>query len=162
MKKLIAFALILCLCFTMLCACKNEDGQNNAAEDPTNEAAEGTTFDASTTENYYQDLTAPEVVEGQVTYKVYQAWWTEEEELVIQMYIINGMGAPIYDLFIEDYAVYTEEGQIAQFNMGPLDIDPVPAGEYVLTTFYFGYGVDLPNAELATLSVDCIIDFIYD
>ena len=77
------------------------------------------------------------------------------------MYIINGMSDPISDLFIENYYAYTEEGQIAQIAIGPLGMDPIPAGEYVLETFYFGYGVDLPDADLSTLSIDCVIDFIY-
>lgn len=162
MKKLIAIALVLSLCFA-LCACKNGDSKNggNNEGNSDNATVEETTIDITTLVNYYQDLTAPEVVEGQVTYKLYQGWW-EEGELVVQMYIINGMSAPIYDLFIEEYSAYTEEGQIGQIAIGPLGLDPIPAGEYVLETFYFGYGVDLPDADLSTLSIDCLIDFIYD
>lgn len=162
MKKTLAFLLVLSLCFTLLCACKKESGKSGNSDDSTTGAVEETTVDVTTMDNYYQDLTPPEVVSGQVTHKVYQAWWNEEGELTIQMYIINGMDTPIYELFIEEYCVYTEEGQIAQINMGPLGMDPIPAGEYVLETFYFGYGVDLPDADLSTLSVDCTIDFYYD
>lgn len=159
MKKFLAIALVIALCFTALCACKSKD--ENGSDNEADGATEETTIDITATGNYYQDLTAPEVVEGQVTYKVYQAWW-EEDELIVQMYIINGMSAPIYDLFIENCAAYTEEGQIAQVSIGPLGMDPIPAGEYVLETFYFGYGVDLPDADLSTFSIDCVIDFIYD
>lgn len=161
MKKFIAITLVLSLCFALLCACKKDDSKNSgSAEEATTGAVEETTIDITTLGNYYQDLTAPEVVAGQVTYKVYQAWW-EEDELVVQMYIINGMDAPIEELFIEDYAAYTEEGQIAQITVGPLGLDPIPAGEYVLETFYFGIGVDLPDADLSTLSIECVIDFYY-
>lgn len=160
MKKLLVLLLVLSLTVTLLCSCKKADAEKGAAEEKSAAATQETTIDITTLGNYYQDLSAPEVTEGNVTYQPYQAWW-EDGELVMQMYIINGMSDPIYDLFIEDLYAYTEEGQIAQISVGPLEMEPIPAGEYVLETFYFGYGVDLPDAELASLSIECVIDFIY-
>ena len=162
MKKLLALLLVFAMCLTLLCACKTKDSkkESDSTEENENQATEETTIDVTTLVNYYQDLTAPEVTEGNVTYKVYQAWW-QEDMLVAQIYIINGMSAPIYDLFIEEMCVYNEEGQIAQSSIGPLELDPIPAGEYILETFYFGYGVDLPDAELSSLSIDFAIDFLY-
>lgn len=161
MKKLIAMLLVFSLCFTVLCACKKDGAQDGGAAENNSTAAEETTIDITTLENYYQDLTPPEVVDGAVTHKLYQAWW-DEGELIIQLYIINGMDAPIYDLFIEEMFVYNEEGQIAQAALGPLGIDPIEPKEAFLETFYFGHSVDLPDAELSSLSIDCVIDFIYD
>ena len=161
MKKTLALLLVLSLTVTLLCSCKKADEEKGTDENnSTTSATQETTIDITTLGNYYQDLTPPEITEGNVTHKLYQAWW-EDSELVVQMYIINGMNDPIYDLFIEDLYAYTEEGQIAQISVGPLELEPIPAGEYYLETFYFGYGVDLPDAELATLSIECVIDFIY-
>lgn len=160
MKKLLAILLILSLAATMLCSCKKEEAQKGGSKEDASATTQDTTVDVDSLVNKYQNLDEPQVIEGTVTHQVYRAWW-EGSELVMQIYIINGMADPIYDLFIEDMSVYNEEGLFARASIGPLGMDPIPAGEYVLETFRFGCGVDLPDADLTTLSIKCTIDFTY-
>ncbi len=162
MRKLLAILLILSLAVTMLCSCKKGDAhqKGGTAGNASTTTPQETTVDVDSLVNKYQNTEEPEVIEGNVTHQVHRAWW-ENSELVVEMYIINGMADPIYDLFIENMAAYNEEGLFAQVSIGPLATDPIPAGEYILETFRFGYGVDLPDADLTTLSMECSIDFTY-
>lgn len=167
MKKLIA--LLLCLTLAVsLCACKDKkDGKNSDknGEAQSQEGGEGTEettepFDITTLENYYQDLSEPEVVADKLTYKIFQAWY-DENSLVLEIYFINGHTEPVTSVWFDELSIYNGDlneedagefiqgGLISYACVGPVELEePIPAGSYRIVKLYMpkdleGYLVDL-------------------
>jgi len=167
MKKLIA----LLLCFVLvlsLAACKNKDKEKDGGKNGDSQTQEGgeatdeTTapFDITTLENYYQDLSEPEVVADKLTYKIFQAWY-EEESLVLDIYFINGHTEPVTSVWFDELSIYNGDlneedagefiqgGLISYACVGPVELEePIPAGSYRIVKLYMpkdleGYLVDL-------------------
>ena len=166
MKKLIA--LLLCFVFVAsMCACgKKNDSKNNGKDDSSQageaggEGSQESTepIDITTLENYYQDLSEPEVVADKMSYKIFQAWY-EEESLVLDLYFINGHTEPVTEVWFDELSIYNGDveqdgeeftgGLISYACIGPLEIkEPIPAGSYSIVRLYMpkdleGYLVDL-------------------
>lgn len=170
MKKLIA----LLLCFVMilsLCACKNKkDGKDNekseAQSQEGGENSEETTepFDITTLENYYQDLSEPQVEADKMSYKIFQAWYTDES-LVLDIYFINGHPEPVTEVWFEELSIYNgdleEDGEVVQGGLisyamvGPLEMEkPVPAGSYSIVRLYMPKDLECQLVDLSMEVVD--------
>ena len=170
MKKLIALLLILTLTLSF-CACSDtetdaEAGENgqSAGENAEN-AGEGedTTepFDITTLDNYYQDLSEPQIVEDKVTYQIFQAWF-EEGALVMDIYFINGHDEPAYNFWLEEIEIYNGDkevdgevvigGLISSANVGPVEIkEPIAGNAYQVVRMYLPADLE---GYLDTLTMD--------
>ena len=169
MKKLIA--LLLCLVMVLsLCACgkkgdsKNEDNNGSASQEGANgEGSQEATepFDITTLENYYQDLSEPQIVADCVTYQIFQAWY-EEDSLVLDLYFINGHDAPVTEVWFDELSIYNgdveEDGEeimgglISYACVGPVEMkEPVPAGSYSIVRMYMPKDLE---AHLIDLSME--------
>ena len=169
MKKLIA--LLLCLVVVLsLCACNKKDDGKNSDKNGTaqnseagSEGSEESTepFDITTLENYYQDLSEPQVVADRVSYQIFQAWY-EEEALVLDIYFINGHDAPVTEVWFDELSIYNGDvevdgeevmgGLISYACVGPVEIEePVPAGSYSIVRLYMPKDLE---AHLVDLSME--------
>lgn len=175
MKKLIA--LLLCLVLVLsLCACKNKKdgnngGSNNGAQTQEGgESAEDSTepFDITTLENYYQDLSEPEVVADKLTYKIFQAWY-DENSLVLDIYFINGHPDPVTEVWFDELSIYNgdleEDGELIQGGLisyacvGPVEMEqPVPAGSYSIVQMRMPMDLE---SHLIDLSLEAIDSYIW-
>lgn len=166
MKRLIA--LLLCIVLVLsLCACKGKDksGANGGNEEGKSQeggaAAEDSTepFDITTLENYYQDLSEPQVEADKMTYKIFQAWYTEES-LVLDIYFINGHTEPVTEVWFDDLSIYngdyetdgevTQGGLISYAMVGPVEMEEaVPAGSYSVVRLYMPKDLEGPLVDLS-------------
>ena len=165
MKKLNSLLLALALLLS-LCACKGkksdkEEGKNGDSQTQEGgEAGQDSTepFDITTLNNYYQDLSEPQVEADKMSYKIFQAWYTEDA-LALDIYFINGHSEPVTEVWFDELSIYNgdleEDGEEIQGGMisyamvGPVEIkEPVPAGGYSIVRLYMpkdleGHLVDL-------------------
>ena len=172
MKKLIA--LLLCLVLVLsLCACNKKDDSKDGNKDGSSqngeaggEGSEDATepFDITTLENYYQDLSEPQVVADHVTYQIFQAWY-EEESLVLDIYFINGHPEPVTEVWFDELSIYngdveidgedTMGGLISYACVGPVEIEePVPAGSYSIVRLYMPKDLEAYLVDLSMEVVD--------
>lgn len=171
MKKLIA--LMLCLVLVLsLCACKDKDGNKKDGKNSEGQSQEGgenseeTTapIDITTLDNYYQDLSEPQVEADKVTYKIFQAWY-DENALVLDIYFINGHPEPVTEVWFEELSIYngdleedgeTEQGGMISYAMvGPVEMEkPVPAGGYSIVRMYMPKDVEGHLVDLSMEVVD--------
>lgn len=174
MKKIIA--LLLCLVLVVsLCACKKTDDSKNSGDNG-NQSQEGgeagedsnEPFDITTLDNYYQDLSEPEVVEDKLTYKIFQAWY-ESESLVLDIYFINGHTEPVTEVWFDELSIYNGDaeidgeevqgGLISYACVGPVDLEEaIPAGSYRIVRMHMPKDME---GYLVNLNMDVVDSYLW-